>query len=110
MPPFGFALPVSSPLRVAKVRSWLPEAIAQPAGEGAGTRGRIYLLGEDGKPKAFNVRLGITDGTSTELLLGPGAPNAAELKEGALVIVGVLAPATSGGAGRQGNSGPRLPF
>lgn len=76
---------------------------------GRSTRGRIYLLGEDGKPKAFNVRLGITDGTSTELLMGPGAPNAAELKEGALVIVGVVAPPGSGPAARQ-NSGPRLPF
>ena len=46
------------PASSAKVRSWLPEAIAQPAGEGAGTRGRIYLLGEDGKPRAFDVRLG----------------------------------------------------
>ncbi|MBI5275994.1 MAG: efflux RND transporter periplasmic adaptor subunit [Burkholderiales bacterium] len=54
------------------------------------TRGRIFLLGEDGKPKAFNVRLGITDGTSTELLVGPNSPEAAELKEGANVITGVV--------------------
>ena len=31
------------------------------------TRGKIYLMGADGKPKAYNVRLGITDGSSTEL-------------------------------------------
>jgi HlyD family secretion protein len=57
------------------------------------TRGRIYLMGEDGKPRAFNVRLGITDGTSTELLVGARRPDAAELKEGALVITGTVAAA-----------------
>ena len=56
------------PASSAKVRGWLPEAIAQPAGEGAGTRGRIYLLGEDGKPRAFDVRLGVTDRIATELM------------------------------------------
>jgi Spy/CpxP family protein refolding chaperone len=71
------------------------------------TRGRIYLMGADGKPVAYAVRLGISDGSSTELLLGPNAPEAAVLKEGALVIVGtVAAGATSGGA----PTGPRLPF
>ena len=71
------------------------------------TRGRIYLMGADGKPVAYAVRLGISDGSSTELLLGPNAPEAVVLKEGALVIVGtVAAGATSGGA----PTGPRLPF
>ena len=83
-------------------------ALLAEAGGRASTRGRIYLLGEDGKPRAFNVRLGITDGTSTELLVGPGAPNAAELKEGATVIVGVQAPA--GAASGRPVSGPRLQF
>ncbi len=79
------------PASSAKVRSWLPEAIAQPAGEGAGTRGRIYLLGEDGKPRAFDVRLGVTDRTATELM-EPVAADAAQIKEGATVITGVSAP------------------
>jgi HlyD family secretion protein len=71
------------------------------------TRGRIYLMGADGKPVAYAVRLGISDGSSTELLLGPNAPEAAVLKEGALVIVGTLATgAAPGGA----PAGPRLPF
>ena len=71
------------------------------------TRGRIYLMGADGKPVAYAVRLGISDGGSTELLLGPNAPQAAVLKEGALVIVGTLAAgSTPGGA----PTGPRLPF
>ena len=81
--------------------------VAQSAGRQA-TRGRIYLLGADGKPVAYNVRLGITDGSSTELLLSPSAPEAALLKEGAIVITGTLTP--SGGTGSGGPSGPRMPF
>ena len=71
------------------------------------TRGRIYLMGADGKPVAYAVRLGISDGSSTELLLGPNAPQAAVLKEGALVIVGTLAAGTAPGGAP---TGPRLPF
>ena len=71
------------------------------------TRGRIYLMGADGKPVAYAVRLGISDGSSTELLLGPNAPQAAMLKEGALVIVGTLAAGTTPGGAP---TGPRLPF
>lgn len=81
------------------------------AAEGAGrqaTRGRIYLLGEDGKPRAFNVRLGISDGTMTELLLGPNAPEAADLKEGATVIIGTVGGSAAPGAARP--TGPRMPF
>jgi HlyD family secretion protein len=70
----------------------------------ASTRGRIYLLDAEGKPKAFNVRLGISDGTSTELLVAPGSPDAAELKEGALVITGVNRGAPAPAAG------PRMAF
>jgi HlyD family secretion protein len=53
------------------------------------TRGRIYVMDSQGKPKALNVRLGITDGTSTELLVSPGSPNAALLAEGATIITGL---------------------
>ena len=81
--------------------------VAQSAGRQA-TRGRIFLLGADGKPVAYNVRLGITDGSSTELLLSPNAPEAALLKEGAIVITGTLTP--SGATGSGGPSGPRMPF
>ena len=86
-------------------------ALLAEAGSRTTTRGRLYVLGEDGKPRAINVRLGITDGSSTELLIAPSGPNAADLKEGALVIVGVQGPGASaaGGAARA-PSGPRLPF
>ena len=86
-------------------------ALLAEAGSRTNTRGRLYVLGEDGKPRAINVRLGITDGSSTELLIAPNGPNAADLKEGTLVIVGVQVPGTAaaGGAPRT-PSGPRLPF
>jgi HlyD family secretion protein len=90
-------------------------ALLADAGSRTATRGRIYLLGADGKPVAYNVRLGITDGTSTELLVGPNSPNADVLKEGALVVIGTST-AGSGAAGANGAggavrpSGPRMPF
>ncbi len=82
-------------------------ALLAEAGGRTSTRGRIYLLGVDGKPRAFNVRLGISDGSSTELLVAPGSPSAADLREGATVIVGIQSPAAN--AGKPGG-GPRLPF
>jgi HlyD family secretion protein len=75
------------------------------------TRGRIYLMGEDGKPVAYNVRLGITDGTSTELIVGPNTPEAAVLKEGAVVIIGTITPGSGGSqAPKPAATGPRMPF
>ncbi len=87
-------------------------ALLAEAGARTNTRGRLYVLGEDGKPRAINVRLGITDGSSTELLLQPNGPNAADLKEGTLVIVGVQGPgaAAAGGGAQRAPSSPRLPF
>lgn len=70
------------------------------------TRGRIFLLDANGKPKAFNVRLGVSDGSSTELLLSPNAPET-ELKEGAAVVIGTVLP---GGAPAARPGSPRLPF
>uniref|UniRef100_UPI0035ADDB65 efflux RND transporter periplasmic adaptor subunit n=1 Tax=Hylemonella sp. TaxID=2066020 RepID=UPI0035ADDB65 len=71
------------------------------------TRGRIYVPDALGKPKALNVRLGITDGTQTELIVTPGSPEAAELQEGATVITGV-----SGGVSTAPRPGaaPRMMF
>ena len=98
-------------------------ALLADAGSRASTRGRIYLLDADGKPVATNVRLGVTDGSSTELLVQANSPNADLLKEGALVVIGTAsaggasgASGASGGGGSSGGSsgarpsGPRLPF
>jgi HlyD family secretion protein len=69
------------------------------------TRGRLYLLGADNKPAAYNVRLGISDGTATELIVPPGTPGAEALVEGATVITGVVANAAPARP-----AAPRPPF
>jgi HlyD family secretion protein len=70
-------------------------------GERRAVAGRVFVLGPNGKPKAVTVRLGITDGASTEVLSG-------DLREGQEVITGVSGgasgPARPGGA----SSAPRL--
>ena len=66
------------------------------------TRGRLYLVAADGSPRAVNVRLGITDGTMTELVAPPAESG---VVEGAEVIVGV--PAAAGAAAAR-SRGPRL--
>lgn len=62
-------------------------------------RGRVWTLDEGGQPRAINVRLGLTDGTYTELVGGG-------LKEGMQLIVGTVNAGT-GGSTRGGRS-PRL--
>jgi HlyD family secretion protein len=95
-----------------------PAAHTGPAGshaegaegtEGArsASRGRVYVLDATGKPRALNVRLGVSDGSMTELLLGP--KSAADLAEGAEVIVGTKS-AAAGSAPRPAAGGPRPPF
>jgi HlyD family secretion protein len=60
----------------------------ETAGTKAGKRhavvitGRVWIPGEEGRPRAVPVRLGLTDGLWTEVLSG-------DLHEGAEVIVGV---------------------
>jgi HlyD family secretion protein len=73
-------------------------------GEGrGGVPGRVWIAGPDGKPQAVQVTLGITDGTSTEVLRG-------DVKEGQEVIVGFVG--SAGPPGRSGSGGgggaPRL--
>lgn len=93
---------VLTPEQKTRYAAMLSEAAGRTS-----SRGRIYLLAEDGKPKAFNVRLGISDGSSTELLVTAGSPAAAQLREGATVVIGVVTPVN--GSGRPAG-GPRLPF
>ncbi len=93
-----------------------PQRAAGVDGGGrAPTRGRIHILGSDGKPRAFFVRLGVSDGLATELLIGAGTavqPDADLIKEGAEVVISAGKPA--GGptaAARTGPGGaPRAPF
>jgi HlyD family secretion protein len=84
------------------------EAMNAAQASGQAQRGRIHVVGDDGQPKAYDVRLGITDGTATEILVPQAAPLAAVLKEGAVVVTG-LSGGTAAPAARP-SSGPRLPF
>ncbi|MDK9704637.1 MAG: efflux RND transporter periplasmic adaptor subunit [Sulfuritalea sp.] len=67
---------------------------AQAARSGGGGSGRVWVVGEDGKPKGIEVRLGLTDGSMTEIVSG-------DVKEGQEVIAGQTAAKT-------GAPGPRL--
>ena len=78
-----------------------------PGGARAGiTRGRIHLLDAAGRPVAYNVGVGVSDGIFTEVLVRPGSPAAEAVREGAAVITAVT---TAGAAGAR-PSGPRLNF
>ncbi|MBL8381621.1 MAG: HlyD family secretion protein [Burkholderiales bacterium] len=77
------------------------EIIAEQAGR-APQRGRVWIADADGKPKAVQVRLGLTDGAATEVV-------SAELKEGQEVLIGVTGGA-KGAAPPTAPRGPRLPF
>ncbi len=67
------------------------------AGIQDGTSGRIYQLGPDGNPQLVPVRLGVTDGSYTEVIRG-------WLQEGAAIIVGGGARASA--SDDPGASGP----
>jgi HlyD family secretion protein len=75
---------------------------AQLTRQDEGTRGRIYRVGPDGNPQPIPVRLGVTDGTYTEILRG-------DVQEGAAVIIGgPRADAADAGSGAA-NRRPRPP-
>jgi HlyD family secretion protein len=67
---------------------------------GGAAPGRIWVPVAGGAPRAVDVRTGLTDGTSTELMEGP-------LKEGDEVILG-LGETPSAAPAKKGPSGPRM--
>ena len=72
--------------------------VQEQAGGRGGLSGRVWIAGPDGKPNPVTLRLGISDGTFTEVLDG-------DLREGQEVIVGSAErPARS----TPGGGGPRL--
>jgi HlyD family secretion protein len=75
-----------------------------PSGRNSITRGRLHVLDENGQPVAYNVGVGVGDGSFSEVLVRPGSPAADALKEGASVITGVNADPAA--ANRP--AGPRL--
>jgi HlyD family secretion protein len=75
------------------------DAAAAKLARSTGT-GRIYVPDERGQPRPVSVRLGLTDGTSTELV-------GSELAEGAQVVIGAAPAGKNAGAP---TGGPRPGF
>ncbi|MBY0266188.1 MAG: efflux RND transporter periplasmic adaptor subunit [Burkholderiales bacterium] len=73
--------------------------VAEQSGRTA-SRGRVWLLDADGKPKSVALRLGVTDGSFTEVL-------GSELKAGDEVLIGT---ATGAAAAAKGSNAPRFGF
>jgi HlyD family secretion protein len=70
------------------------------------SRGRVFVPGPEGKPVAIELRLGLSDGATTEVI---AILNGASLSEGDPVYVGIVGGATSPGpASPPRPSGPRL--
>jgi HlyD family secretion protein len=77
------------------------EEILAESGErrsSGGTRGRIYTLDENKQPKLLEVRFGLTDGTSTEVI-------SPEVKEGMEIVTGSAQPQQNRAPQR---GGPRM--
>jgi HlyD family secretion protein len=75
------------------------EMTAARAGGRSATSGRVWVLDDTGKPTGISVRIGLTDGTQSEVIGG-------ELQPGSQVIVGTL----DAGKARQAKGGPRFGF
>jgi HlyD family secretion protein len=77
------------------------EIVAETSGRGGtAARGRVWVLAE-GRPRAVDVRTGLTDGAATEV-------SGAGIDEGVEVIVGVQAPPTPAPAAKA--LAPRMMF
>jgi len=82
-------------------RARYAEIIAEAGGRGGpAARGRVWVLA-DGKPRAIDVRTGLTDGSSTEL-------SGAGIEEGLEVISGMLAAPAAAPAAKA--TAPRMFF
>ena len=89
------------PEQKEKYAQILAESAGRSGGGGPSTRGRIYLL-VDGKPKAVDVRVGLSDGTMSEVS-GEG------VVEGADIIIGTQGGPASTAPAQKG-SPPRMFF
>jgi len=82
------------------------EILVELAGRNV-SRGRVFIEGPDGKPLSVDVRLGLSDGVTTELI---GTVGERKLAEGDLVYVGVVGAANKPGPATppMRPAGPRL--
>ncbi len=81
---------VLRPDQLPLLEAWTAERAAARAGA-ASVPGRIYVIDAEGRPALAQVRLGATDGTSTEIVSGA--------QEGQRAIIGGGARARTGGFG-----------
>jgi HlyD family secretion protein len=72
-----------------------------PTSAGGGRPGLVFVLGDDGQPRATKVRLGLSDGHNVEVVEG--------LDEGARVIVGLGEPGGRSARGAAPSSNPFQP-
>jgi len=85
----------------AEQKARYAEIVAETSGRsGQGGRGRLWVLA-DGKPRAIDVRTGLTDGTATEV-------SGAGIDDGTEVISGLIS--AGGGAPAAKGSPPRMFF
>ena len=76
---------------------------AAPAPARSLGRGRVYVLDAQGRPAAYRVGVGITDGSYTEIVVAPETPEAQALQPGAAVVTATVAASAR-------PAGPRLSF
>jgi HlyD family secretion protein len=94
---------ILTPEQKTKYAALQTEAAAARASGITNTRGRVWVIGADGKPQAISLRLGLTDGSSTEVV---SVNNNGKLDEGQQVVIGQ----TSSAAAKAPAGAPRLPF
>jgi HlyD family secretion protein len=75
--------------------------VATEAGRSSPGSGRVYVVGDDGRPRDVALRLGLSDGNATEVVGG-------DLADGADVIVGNVD--RNAPPARPAGGAPRLPF
>lgn len=90
------------PEALAKQKKKYEQIIAESGDRrsGGGVRGRIYTLDENRQPKALDVRLGLTDGATTEVI-------SPEVKEGMEILTGIAQQQAGTSRSRQ-PAGPRM--
>lgn len=91
---------ILTPEQKAKYAAMVAE-LGGRAGAGGNVRGRVWVIDSAGRPRPLDVRIGLTDGTSTEIS-GDG------IAEGVQVVVGQQGGASSAPA--QKGSPPRMFF
>jgi HlyD family secretion protein len=90
-----------TPEQKKKYEEIIAEQGERRPGASGSSPGRIYTLDENRQPRELNVRVGLTDGTMTEII-------SPDVKEGMEVITGLAQQPRSGSGAPRLPTGPRL--